>query len=432
MNSAPTTPSTSAPPPAKPAQAPGKRHKSFVILALILIAIVLVVWRLWPRQAPPRRTPVVPVTAGHAITADMPIRAIAVGAVRALNTVDVKVRVDGQMQKIMFNEGQDVRVGQVLAQLDQGPLQAALNQAEAAQRKDQASLDNAKLDLQRYTKLAAIGATTSQTLDTSKAQVESLEATVAADAALVQTNKLQLSFTTLYAPFNGRVGMREADVGAIVHPGDATGVVTVTQMEPINVLFSVPQDLLPDLLGHHDTPQQVTVTTRTNTTPLATGTLTFIDSQVDPTTGQIKLKASFDNKNRILWPGELVNAQILLRVDQQRMAVPDKAIVNTQDGTQLYVIDANNVAQLRPVKTGASVNGLTEIRSGITMDDLIVIDGQSRVAVGAKVKTTIAPVKAVVPTAPANPASVAPASPAPAPANTPAGATPSTTTGRPS
>jgi multidrug efflux system membrane fusion protein len=360
---------------------------------------MLVVW-FWPRHPAAKPAPTVPVNAGHPVSRDFPIRVAAVGTVEALNTVDVKVRVDGQLQRVAFAEGQDVKAGQLLAQLDQGPLTAQLRQATAAQRKDQAALDNARLDLARYSKLVGIGAATSQAVDTAKSQVEALAATVAADAALVQIDRLQLGFTILSAPFDGRVGVREADIGAIVHPTDTIGIVTVTQMEPITVLFSVPQDVLPELLANQAKASlAVNVTTRSGTTPLADGSLVFIDSTVDATTGQIKLKASFTNKDRKLWPGELVNARVLLRTDAQRLAVPSRAVVNTQSGPQVYIVDANGAARMRPVQTGVTVDGMTEIRSGIASADLVVFDGQSRLNPGVHVTATQV---ATVAEAPAN------------------------------
>jgi multidrug efflux system membrane fusion protein len=394
----------------KPADSPNReaRRRAPVVIALVVLVVILLAW-FWPKHPTVKAAAAVPVNAGHPVNRDFPIRVAAVGTVQALNIVDVKVRVDGQLQRVAFTEGQDVKAGQLLAQLDQGPLTAQLHQAEAAQRKDQASLDNARLDLARYSQLVGIGAATTQAVDTAKAQVEALAATVAADAALVQSDRLQLSFTTLAAPFTGRVGAREADIGAIVHPTDATGIVTVTQMEPITVLFSVPQDVLPELLANQaNAPLGVNVTTRSGSTSLADGTLVFIDSTVDATTGQIKLKASFTNKDRKLWPGELVNARVLVRTDTQRLAVPSRAVVNTQSGTQLYVITANGTAQMRPVQTGVTVDGMTEIKSGIAPADLVVFDGQSRLNPGVHVAAT--PVAAVA-EAPAN------ANPADNPAN---------------
>ncbi|NIF53092.1 efflux RND transporter periplasmic adaptor subunit [Burkholderia sp. Ax-1724] len=365
------------------------RRPLFAWTGGVALALVLA-WWVWPKHAASAAAAAVPVDAGHAVLMDFPIRVASVGTVEALNTVDVKVRVDGQVQRIAFNEGQDVRAGQLLAQLDQGPLTAQLHQAEAAQRKDQASLNNARLDLERYSKLVGMGAATSQGVDTARAQVESLAATVAADAALVQSDQLQLGFTTLRAPFAGRVGVREADIGQVVHPTDANGIATVTQMEPITVAFSVPQDVLPELLAKQaGSALPVNVTPRTGDAVLAQGSLVFIDSHVDPTTGQIRLKASFTNQDRKLWPGELVNAQILLHTDRQRVAVPDRAIVNSQSGTQLYVLDKNGRAQLRPVKTGNSVDGMTEIDAGIDTADLIVFDGQSRLDPGTQAAANI-------------------------------------------
>ncbi|MEW9581583.1 efflux RND transporter periplasmic adaptor subunit [Paraburkholderia sp. DGU8] len=381
-------------------EAPGaRRSRAPTIAALAVLVVILVAW-FWPRHPAVKPAPAVPVNAGHPASRDFPIRVAAVGTVLALNAVDVKVRVDGQLQRVAFTEGQDVQAGQLLAQLDQGPLSAQLHQAQAAQRKDQASLDNARLDLARYSKLVGIGAATTQAVDTAKSQVEALAATVAADAALVQSDRLQLSFTTLFAPFTGRVGAREADIGAIVHPTDTTGIVTVTQMEPITVLFSVPQDVLPELLANQaKAPLAVNVTTRSGSMALAEGKLVFIDSTVDATTGQIRLKASFANKDRKLWPGELVNTRVLVRTDAQRLAVPSRAVVNTQNGTQLYVITASGIAQMRPVQTGVTVDGMTEIRSGIASTDLVVFDGQSRLNPGVRVAATTV---AAVAEAPAN------------------------------
>jgi multidrug efflux system membrane fusion protein len=392
-----------------PPQQPLRPRRRFPLPAVgaLVVVLVLLAWWQWPKNPTGAPVAATPVNAGHAVTVDFPIRVAAVGTVQALNTVDVKVRVDGQLQHVAFKEGQDVKAGQLLAQLDQGPLTAQLRQAEAAQRKDQASLDNAQLDLNRYSKLVSIGGATSQSVDTARAQMKALAATVAADAALVDSDRLQLSFTTLSAPFTGRVGVREADVGAIVHPTDTTGVVTVTQMEPIDVLFSVPQDVLPDLLANQaKAPLPVSVTTRTDGEQLAQGSLVFIDSQVDPTSGQIKLKASFANTDRKLWPGELVNARVLVQTDRQRIAVPSRAIVNTQGGTQVYAIAPDGTARLKAVKTGVSVDGMTEIRSGIQAGDLIVFDGQSRLNPGVLVAAKIVSAGAEAAAAPATTANM--------------------------
>jgi multidrug efflux system membrane fusion protein len=391
-----------------PQQRPRPRRRfPLPTVAALVGVLVLLAWWQWPKHPAGAPVAAIPVNGGHAVVADFPIRVAAVGTVQALNTVDVKVRVDGQLQRVVFTEGQDVKAGQLLAQLDQGPLTAQLRQAEAAQRKDQASLDNVQLDLNRFSKLVGIGAATSQSVDTARAQLKALAATVAADAALVESDRLQLSFTTLSAPFTGRVGVREADIGAIVHPTDTTGIVTVTQMQPIEVLFSVPQDVLPDLLANQaKAPLPVSVTTRTDGEELAQGSLVFIDSQVDPTTGQIKLKASFANTDRKLWPGELVNARVLVQTDRQRIAVPSRAIVNTQAGTQVYAIAPDGTVQMKAIETGVSVDGMTEIRSGIQAGELIVFDGQSRLNPGVRVAAKIVSASAEAAAAPATTANM--------------------------
>ncbi|HWX11539.1 MAG TPA: efflux RND transporter periplasmic adaptor subunit [Trinickia sp.] len=376
-------------------EATRKRRRAVLAGTCLLAAVIALGWALWPRRAAVAPAAAVPVDAGRAIVADFPIRVVAVATVMPLNVTDVKVRVDGELQRIAFAEGQDVKAGQVLAQLDQGPLMAQLNQAQAMLRKDEASLENAKLDLQRYMKLAPIGAATTQMVDTAKANVDQLQATVAADEALVGNDRLQVGFTTLVAPFDGRVGAREADIGAIVHPTDVTGVVTVTQMEPIDVQFSVPQDVLPELLERQKTGAlPVTVMARAGGLALAQGSLVFIDSRVDPASGQIMLKASFPNKDRKLWPGQLVDARILLRTDTGRVAVPSSAIVHTQDGSQLYVVDANRTAQLRPAQVGVSVDGMTAVERGVRAGDIVVFDGQSRLNPGVRVAPRMVDAKA--------------------------------------
>lgn len=376
-------------------EATRKRRRAVLAGTCLLAAVIALGWALWPRRAAVAPAAAVPVDAGRAIVADFPIRVVAVATVMPLNVTDVKVRVDGELQRIAFAEGQDVKAGQVLAQLDQGPLMAQLNQAQAMLRKDEASLENAKLDLQRYMTLAPIGAATTQMVDTAKANVDQLQATVAADEALVGNDRLQVGFTTLVAPFDGRVGAREADIGAIVHPTDVTGVVTVTQMEPIDVQFSVPQDVLPELLERQKTGAlPVTVMARAGGLALAQGSLVFIDSRVDPASGQIMLKASFPNKDRKLWPGQLVDARILLRTDTGRVAVPSSAIVHTQDGSQLYVVDANRTAQLRPAQVGVSVDGMTAVERGVRAGDIVVFDGQSRLNPGVRVAPRMVDAKA--------------------------------------
>lgn len=353
-------------------------------LAVVCVAGAALGWAVWPAAKAPAAITRVPVDAGYPVRADFPMQVAAPGNVLSRNAIDVKVRVDGQLTRIAFTEGQDVKAGQVLAQLDRGPLAAQLRQAQATRDKDAASLANAQRDLARYEQLVGIGAATAQTVDTTRALVRTLTATVAADAAAVDSGRLQLDFTTLAAPFAGRVGARQADLGAIVHPADATGIVTLTQMEPIDVQFSIPQDALPEVLAAQgQAPVAVAVAARDGGAALADGALSFIDSRVDPATGQIRMKAAFANRDRRLWPGELVSVRLRVRTDRARLAVPSRAIVNTQAGTQVFVVGQGGAVRLQAVATGLSAAGLTEIRTGLAGGELVVFDGQSRLDPGA-------------------------------------------------
>jgi membrane fusion protein, multidrug efflux system len=328
----------------------------------------------------------IPITAGVATTRDMPIWLSGIGSVQPINVVTVKVRVDGQLDRVAFTEGQDVHAGDVLAQIDPRPFQAQLNQALANQAKDQAQLANARLDLGRASKLATLGAGTSQNADTLKAQVAELEATVQADQAMVETARLDLGFCTVTSPLTGRVGMRLVDPGAIVHASDPNGLVAVTQMQPISVLFSLPQDDLAEVLaGQARDELSVAVDTRDGGRHLADGKLVFIDSQVDPANGQVRLKANFVNADRSLWPGTFVTARVKVRTDHAATVLPDRAVLRGENGSYVYVIRADHTVAVQDVTLGPSTDGFTEILSGVQHGEKVVLDGQSRLAPGVKV-----------------------------------------------
>jgi multidrug efflux system membrane fusion protein len=364
------------------------RRAPKLILAILLGAcLVGGVYAVSGKRAKPVSSAAVPVSVGVAVRRDLPIWLSAVGTVRALNTVDVKVRVDGQLQRVAFTEGQEVLAGTLLAQIDPRPFKAQLQLAQSNRQKDQASLDNTRVDVVRYEKLAEIGAGTGQNLDTSKAQMAALQAAVAGDLAQIETARLQLAYTAIAAPISGRLGMREADAGAMVHATDTTGLVTITQMQPITVLFSLPQDMLGAVVGEQGKGTlQVVVDGRDNNKQLARGKLVFIDSQVDQTNGQIRLKAAFTNEDRALWPGQLVTARLLLRTDRDVLVVPSRAIGMGQNGSYVYVVKPDHSVNVRLVNTGASVDGFTEIKSGLEASEQIVFDGQGRLSEGATVK----------------------------------------------
>jgi multidrug efflux system membrane fusion protein len=329
----------------------------------------------------------VPVVTERATIRDMPVAFSGIGTVTPLSVVDVKTRVDGQLDKVAFDEGQEVHAGDLLAQIDPRPFEADLARAEATRAKDEAQLRNVRVDVARYATLIDMGGVAAQTLEATKAQVQALEATVRADQAAVDTAKLQLGFTRLAAPTDGRVGLRLVHPGSIVHITDTTGVVTVTQMQPISVIFSLPQDQLPDILAgaaHGKLP--VVAYTRDGSKSLAEGVLSVVDSQVDSATGQIRLRAVFSNTDRTLWPGSLVSARILVRTDRGATVVPSRAILRGQEGEYAYLVEDAETVGIRPVVTGQSADGFTVVVSGIRAGETVVLDGQSRIAPGVHVK----------------------------------------------
>src|SRR6516225_6716696 len=289
--------------------------------------------------APPAAASAVPISEGRAEIRDVPIWLSGIGSVQPLNAVTVKVRVDGQLERVAFTEGQDVHKGDVLAQIDPRPFRAQLKQAQANKAKDEAQLANARLDLERSMRLEAKGVATKQTLDTQRSQVATLEATLEADQAAIEMAQLQLEFSTITAPLNGRTGLRLVDPGTVVHASDANGLVTITQMQPIALLFTVSQDELPDVLTAMDRAKPIVVAfTRGGDRPLASGELVFVDSQVDQSTGHIKLKALFDNADRALWPGEFVDARVQIATVKAATVIPRTAIERGQNGTFVYRI----------------------------------------------------------------------------------------------
>jgi multidrug efflux system membrane fusion protein len=338
----------------------------------------------------------VPVIVGAVATRDLPVWLSGIGTVTPLNAVDVKVRVDGQLQSVAFTEGQEVTAGQVLAQIDPRPYQATLAQAEANRQRDLATFAGTEQEVARAGKLMKAGAGTSQNFDTVKAQQAALRATLQADQAAIDAARLNLSFTRVVAPLAGRVGMRQTDRGSIVHASDATGLVTVTQMAPIAVLFSLPQDELGAVMdGQRRGELPVAVDSRDGTRHIADGRLVFINSSVDQGNGEIQMKAVFANTDRLLWPGEFVSARVLVRTDRNAVVVPAQAVQTGQNGLYVYVVKPDKTVAPQPVTAGPTVAGLTEIRSGLTARQLVVLDGQSRLAPGIRV--TVAPGIAAAP-----------------------------------
>jgi multidrug efflux system membrane fusion protein len=372
------------------------RWASRILITTLIIAGAAGLWIGHGRDnsapASVAAAPAVPITEGRAETRDVPIWLSGIGSVQALNAVTVKVRVDGQLERVAFAEGQDVHKGDVLAQIDPRPFRAQLKQAQANRAKDEAQLANTRLDLERSMRLEAKGVATKQTLDTQRSQVTALEATLEADQAAIEMAQLQLEFSTITAPLNGRAGLRLVDPGTVVHASDTNGLVTITQMHPIAVLFTASQDELPDVLAAMGRGDPVVVAyTRGGERPLATGKLVFVDSQVDQSTGHIKLKALFDNADRALWPGEFVDARVQVATVKAATIVPVKAIERGQNGTYVYRIKPDDTVEVSPVTVRHVSEGIAIIADGLVPGDRIVVDGQYRLQPGARIEPRQAP-----------------------------------------
>jgi membrane fusion protein, multidrug efflux system len=330
----------------------------------------------------------VPITAGQVTMHDVPLYARGVGTVQAYNTVTVQARVDGQLDSVDFQEGQDVKAGAPLAHIDPRPFQAALDNALAAQAKDQATLDNARMDLKRYQDTAPKGYSTKQQLDAQQATVNSLVAAVQGDAANVENARVQLGYTDIVSPIDGRTGIRHIDKGNIVHATDAGGLVVITQLQPISAIFTLPQDLLPQVTaGQAAGTLEVVAFTRDDTTELDHGTLELVDNQIDPATGTIKLKAKFANPKLALWPGQFVNIRLQTGNVHNGLTVDSRVAQRGPQGVFAYVIKPDDTVEMRSIEAGQDYRGQLLVTKGLTAGERVVVDGQLRLEPGTKVST---------------------------------------------
>jgi multidrug efflux system membrane fusion protein len=341
------------------------------------------------RPAPsPAAPPPVPVVAGTVAQHDVPIYLTGVGTVIAFNTVVVHSQIQGQIVSINFTEGQTVHTGDLLAQIDPRPYQAQIDQVTATRDRDQAQLVNAQANFKRYSDLGNKGWATPQLVETQQAQVAQLQAAIKADEALIEAAKVQLTYTKLTSPIDGVVGIRQVDIGNIIHPTDPNGLVVVTQIEPISLIFTLPETDLPQIQQQQEKtkgPLTVLAYSQDDKIKLDEGTLGLVNNQILQTTGSIQLKANFPNKAHRLWPGELVNARLLLDTRRDGLTVPASVVQQGPQGAYAYVINPDNTVAIRPVTVAQISEGQALINSGLTANEQVVIDGQYKLQPGTRV-----------------------------------------------
>ncbi len=370
------------------------RHKVIIsaISAIAVAAIVgaLVVKHRFPFEAAgatqPPAVPTVPVVAGTVTSGDVPIYLQGVGTVIAYNTVIVRSQIQGQITKINFTEGQPVKTGDLLAVIDPRPYQAQLDQANANRTRDQAQLTNAESNLKRYTTLGNQGWATPQLVETQTAQVAQLNAAIKSDEAAIEWAQTQLSYTQLTSPIDGVTGIRQIDLGNIIHPTDPNGLVVVTQVEPISVIFTLPETSLAQIQEHlADGSLKVEAYSQDNTMKLDEGSLDFIDNEIVQTTGSVRFRANFPNKEHRLWPGQLVNAWLLLDTRHNGLTVPAPAVQQGPNGPYAWVINPDGTVTTRPVKVAQISGGQALIDSGLSAGEQVVVDGQYKLQPGIHV-----------------------------------------------
>jgi multidrug efflux system membrane fusion protein len=329
----------------------------------------------------------IPVTVAVAEAKDVPVYIRGLGTVQAYKTVSVKTRVDGQIVKVDFREGQDVKEGDLLFQIDARPYQAALDRAAAAKQRDDAQLEGAQLDLERYGKLIGQGFQSRQSYDQQKTQVDSLKAAIAGDQAAIDTAKLSLAYSDIRSPIDGRTGQRLVDLGNLVQTGQNTTLVTITQIKPIFVNFTVPQ------YANHNLRKSQAKEALTayaysadDTYKLAEGTVTLVDNQIDTATGTLRLKATYENKDEQLWPGQFVSVRLRLSTRKGAITVPQRAVMQGASGSYGYVLKADNTVERRPLEVEATQDGIAVITKGVAVGEKIVADGQYRLTNGAHVR----------------------------------------------
>jgi multidrug efflux system membrane fusion protein len=372
----------------------GGRVKPRVVAAIVAVALAAGGIGLWisrdraaPLASAQEAAPAIPVTVGVVSARDVPVLLHGIGTVQAFNTIAIKSRVDGTIVAVDFTEGQEVEAGTRLLQIDPRPYRAALALARASLAKDTAQLESAQLDFERSSKLISRGFQTQQAFDQQRATVGQLKAAIEGDQAAIETAELNLEYTNIRAPISGRLGARLVDIGNLVRAGDAAPLVMMTQVRPVFVNFTLPQQNFEDVRDRQiKAPLTVTAYTSDDTRELATGRLTLIDNTIDTLTGTIRLKAQFDNENERLWPGEFVNVRVVLDTRRAVPTVPAQAVQDGADGPIVYVVRQDDTVHRQSIEVASVQDGVAAVTRGLAPGERVVVNGQFRLTEGVRIR----------------------------------------------
>jgi membrane fusion protein, multidrug efflux system len=363
--------------------------RQLAVAAAVLVAVVVggMWWHSHAKKPAPKAPPPVAVNVAPVTRADVPENLEGLGTVRAFNTVTVTARVDGRIDKVAFREGQDVKKGELLVQIDPRPYQAALGVAVATRDKDHAQLENARHDLERYQQLAPEDLLSKQTLDTQKALIAQLIAQVKGDEAAMDSARTNLDYTSIRSPIDGRTGIRLVDPGNNVRATDTNGMVVVTQLEPISIIFTLPEESFEQLSAAlHRGPVTATALSRDDKQQLDSGTVELIDNEIDQSTGTIRIKATLPNEQRHLWPGQFVNVRVMTQMQHQVLTIPASALERGPDGPFTYVVQPNSTVRVAPLTVGEQDGDIVVVEKGLEAGDRVVVSNQYRLQPGSLVR----------------------------------------------